>query len=109
MDAHSGEVLAFQDLNQYALKKITGAVYPVSDDECCPDGCAVQNTGISYTDTGFASPNNYTSLNGLYDYASGAAITTLSGRYVDVVSYCGTIAETSATGDIDLSWNKWTA
>ena len=102
VDANLGEVISFQDLNQYALKKIVGAVYPAASDECCPDGCAVENTGMGYADTGVAAPNNYTSINGLFDYTSGTTRTTLTARYVDVTDTCGTFNESSTTGDIDL-------
>src|ERR1051325_1378904 len=38
VDAHSGELLAFTDENQYATRKITGGIYPVSNDGHNPDG-----------------------------------------------------------------------
>ncbi|OGF63648.1 MAG: hypothetical protein A2Y62_02025 [Candidatus Fischerbacteria bacterium RBG_13_37_8] len=101
VDAHSGKVLSFQDLNQYALRKIVGMAYPLSNDNCSPQGIAYKSP-MSYTDTGFAAPNNYTSINGLYDWTSGTATTTLSGRYVDITDNCGAISEASATGDIDM-------
>ena len=102
VDAHSGEVVSFQDLNQYIVKKIVGAIYPAASDECCPDGCAVGNSGIGYADTGLAAPNNYASLNGLFDYTSGTVQTTLTARYADITDVCGTLNESSTTGDIDL-------
>jgi hypothetical protein len=36
VDAHDGEVLAFQDLNHYADKSITGGVYPITNTGVCP-------------------------------------------------------------------------
>ncbi|OGF65579.1 MAG: hypothetical protein A2Y62_12660, partial [Candidatus Fischerbacteria bacterium RBG_13_37_8] len=103
VDAHSGRVLSFLDTNLYATKKIVGAIYPVSDDECCPDGCAVTGVPAPYTNTGMTTPNDYTDFGGLYDYSSGTAVTTLDGRYVQMgTDNCGTISESSATGDIDM-------
>ena len=102
IDAHSGQLISFQDTNQYLAKKIVGAIYPWSNDECGTEGSAVNSAPMPYTDTGFAAPNNFTSLNGLYNYASGTATTTLSGTYVDVADWCGTISESSTTGDLDL-------
>jgi len=58
VDAEDGRILSFQDINQYVLKKIVGSIYPVSDDECCPEGCAIPSSPMAYTDTGFAAPNN---------------------------------------------------
>ncbi len=103
VDAHSGKLLSFLDKNMYAVKKIVGAIYPVSDDECCPSGCAATGTPAPYINTGFASPNDYTDYGGMYNYTSGTAVTTLDGRYVVMgTDSCGTISESSSTGDIDL-------
>jgi len=103
IDAHKGKLISFQDLNQYVAKKIIGAIYPLSDDECCPDGCAVSQTPMPFTNTGFAAPNDFTNLGGFYDYSSGTASTTLDGKYTNINDNCGSINETSTTGDIDLS------
>src|SRR4030042_3429571 len=102
IDAHTRNVMSFQDQNQYVLKKIVGAIYPVSSDECCPDGCAA-SLGMPHMNTGLAAPNNYTSLNGTFDWTSGTVTTTLDSRYVTLnTDNCGSVNETSAPGDIDL-------
>jgi len=102
VDAHDGKLLSFSDTNMYATKKIVGAIYPVSSDGCCPDGCASQSPA-PFINTGFTSPNNFTNFGGLYTYSSGTATTTLDGKYVVIGSdSCGSISESSATGDIDL-------
>ncbi len=102
IDAEDGRILAFQDINSYVLKKIVGAIYPVSSDECCPEGCALPGSPMSYTNTGFAAPNNYTSINGLYDYTSGTVTTTLAGMYTTIGDSCGSPSGSSSTGDLDL-------
>jgi len=102
VDAHSGKILSFLDKNMYITKKIVGAIYPISNDECCPDGCAVAETPFPYINTGFSAPNNYTDYGGKYDYTSGTAITTLNGLYVNINEGCGAVTESSSTGDIDL-------
>lgn len=102
IDAKEGEIISFQDLNNYITKKIMGAVYPLSGDECCPEGCAAAKTPIPYTDTGFSAPNDYTDLGGLYDYSSGTVVSTFSGKYINVNDNCGSINESSTSGDIDL-------
>ncbi len=103
VDAHTGKVLSFLDKNLYVKKRIVGSIYPLSSDECCPDGCAFSGLPAAYMNTGFAAPNNYTNGGGYYEYTSGTATTTLDGLYVEMgQDYCGTINEVSPTGDIDL-------
>ena len=103
VDAHTGEILSFQDLNLYETRKIVGAIYPVSDDECCWNGgCAAPQTPMPFIDTGFPAPDDYTNLGGFYNYTSGTATTTLSGLYTNITDTCGNPSGSSATGDIDL-------
>lgn len=104
VDAHSGKLVSMQDTNQYAIRKIIGAAYPLSNDNCSPQGVSTV-TPMAYTDTGQASPNNYTDFGGKFDCTGSAATTTLSGRYVDVNDNCGSISEfsTSGCGDIDMA------
>ena len=103
VDAHTGKVISFLDKNLYSIKKIVGAIYPISSDECCPDGCASANTPAPFINTGMASPNDYTDFGGMYNYVSGTATTTLDGKYVTIgTDNCGVVSESSSTGDIDL-------
>jgi trimeric autotransporter adhesin len=106
VDAHSGEVLALQDVNQYIEHQVTGGVYPVTSTEGCPTNgtCGTMQSGwpMPFADTGLAAPNNFTNSAGLFDWTSGATATTLTGRYVDIVDNCGAVNNTSATGSILL-------
>ncbi|HEV8580531.1 MAG TPA: PepSY domain-containing protein [Thermoanaerobaculia bacterium] len=106
VDAHSGEVLALEDINQYVNQSITGGVYPLTDTGACPtpETCGSLQSGwpMPFADTGFASPNNFTNSAGLYNYTSGTATTTLTGRYVDIADNCGAISNSSATGAVNL-------
>ncbi len=106
VDARSGEVIAFQDTNRYVNKQIKGGVYPLTNTGICPtpQTCGTMQSGwpMPFADTGFASPNNFTNSAGIYNYTSGTATTTLTGRYVDIFDNCGAISNSSATGDIDL-------
>ncbi|MEM4284474.1 MAG: hypothetical protein QXS96_08320, partial [Candidatus Caldarchaeum sp.] len=106
VDAHSGEVIAFQDINYYIKKKIVGGVYPLTSTEVCPspDKCGTLQSGwpMPWADTGLPAPNNFTNSAGLFEYTSGTVTTTLSGKYVRISDACGTISESSSTGDIDL-------
>jgi hypothetical protein len=105
VDAHSGEVLAFQDVNQYATQQVTGGVYPLTNTEICPTPgtCGTMQSGwpMPFADTGLASPNNFSNSAGLFNYTSGTVTTTLTGRYVDIIDQCGAISE-SAAGALNL-------
>ncbi|HSE39930.1 MAG TPA: endopeptidase, partial [Acidobacteriota bacterium] len=104
VDAHSGEMLAFQDKNQYVNKKITGGVYPITSTGICPSAefCGVMQSDypMPWANTGLAAPNNFTNSAGVFNYTSGTVTTTLSGRYVRISDACGAISQSSTTGDI---------
>jgi subtilisin-like proprotein convertase family protein len=106
VDARSGEVLALVDTNQYATGRITGGVYTMTNTGTCPSrercGTMIANTPMPFADTGVAAPNDFASAAGLFQWTSGTARTTLSGRYADVTDVCGSVNEISATGNVDL-------
>src|SRR5262245_18893987 len=106
VDAHDGEILAFRDNNQYARKSIQGGVYPLTNTEICPnpDQCGVMqsNWPMPFADTGFPSPENFANSHGTYNYTSGTATTTLSGRYVNIADACGGISNSSSNGRINM-------
>jgi hypothetical protein len=106
VDAHDGEVLAFQDRNSYARRTITGGVYPLTNTDVCPnpDQCGIMQLDwpMPFADTGFPAPNDFTNSAGLYRYSGGTATTTLSGRYVKITDTCGNISNSSPTGTIKL-------
>ncbi len=98
VDAHSGELLAFQDLNHYgAARTVTGGVYPVAYDGIAPDGNMVDNYPMPFADL---SSGGFTDAGGNFA-AGGDVTTTLSGQYIDISPFCGALSE-SSTGDIDL-------
>jgi len=106
VDAHSGEVLAFQDVNHYVNQQVTGGVYPLTNTEICPNAqtCGTMQSGwpMPFADTGLASPNDFTNSAGIFNYTSGTVTTTLTGRYVDIVDTCGAVGN-SASGDLNLA------
>lgn len=102
VDAETGELLGFQDLNQYVKKQIKGGVYPVSNDGIPPDGVEQAGFPMPFADTGLPAPNNYTNSAGLFEWTSGTVTTTLNGRYIRIADQCGSISESSTTGDVDL-------
>ena len=105
VDAHSSQVIAFQDTNDYVNQSITGGVYPLTNTDICPtpQTCGTMQSGwpMPFADTGLAPPNDFTNNAGIFNYTNGTATTTLTGKYVDIVDTCGTISN-SAAGAIDL-------
>jgi subtilisin-like proprotein convertase family protein len=106
VDAHDGEVVAFQDTNQYEAKKVQGGAYPLTNTGICPSNttCGAMQPGepMPYADTGLAAPNSFTDAAGVYDWTAGTATTTLNGRFVRMTDTCGPISFSSATGNLDL-------
>ena len=106
VDAHTGEVISFQDKNHYAEEQIVGGIYPLTDTEICPTNqtCGSMQLGypMPFAYTGLAAPGDLTNSAGLYDYSGGTATITLAGPYVDVDDTCGLISESTSTGPLDL-------
>ncbi len=98
VDAHSGELLSFQDLNHYGTARtVSGGVYPLAYDGIDPGGTMVDNYPMPYADV---SSGGFTDAGGNFS-AAGNVTTTLSGQYINIQEFCGAISE-SSTGDIDL-------
>ncbi|HEX6203536.1 MAG TPA: endopeptidase, partial [Thermoanaerobaculia bacterium] len=106
VDAHDGTLLAFQDLNQYAVRSITGGVYPSTSTEVCPTpgtcGTMHGSWPMPFADTGLAAPDDFANSAGFFEWAGGDTTTTLDGLFVRIVDSCGGIANSSQTGAIDL-------
>jgi len=106
VDAHSGELLAFVDKNQYVDKRIAGNVYPLTSTEICPSAefCGIMQNDfpMPFTNTGLAAPHDFTNSAGVFEYSSGTVNTTLSGRFVRISDVCGAINQSSTTGDLLL-------
>jgi hypothetical protein len=106
VDAHSGEVIAFQDLNRYENRQIKGGVYPLTSTGVCqvPSQCGTMQPGwpMPYADTGLAYPSKFTNSAGICSAGTESLTTTLTGRYVDIVDGCGIMSESSASGALDL-------
>jgi len=106
VDAHSGEVLAFQDTNHYINHSVNGGVYPLTNTGICPtpQTCGIMQSGwpMPFADTGLAAPNNFTNSGGIFNWTSGTTTTTLTGRYVDIVDSCGAVTNSATTGTIGL-------
>jgi trimeric autotransporter adhesin len=102
VDAVTGELIAFQDTNAYAARRVVGGVYPLSSDQQPPDGFERPGWPMPFADvTGTAA--TFTTTGGLVTACErGALQTTLDGRFVRITEGCGPVNEQSAAGDIDL-------
>ena len=102
VDAHTGAIRSFNDINDYAQAK--GGIYPISDDQICPDGCEQPNFPMPFADINIGGNAQTASSMGMFNCAPGAstATTTLSGQYVKVNDSCGLISQ-SVTCDNDLN------
>jgi len=92
VDAHSGELLRFVDINRYG--RIHGGAK--TSDGIPPD----QDVPFPYADTGLAAPNNYTDELG--NFPGNNATSTLNGKYAVIDDDCGSISLTTTTGDADF-------
>jgi hypothetical protein len=105
VDAHTGEVLAFEDLNRYAKRHVTGGVYPLTSTETCPNNstCGRMQSGwpMPFADTGFPAPNHVTNSAGVFDFTGGAGATTLQGPYFTVQGHAP-LNQGSSNGAISL-------
>lgn len=105
IDAQTGEILSFRDLNQYLTASVTGGVYTRTSTEICPTpdtcGTMLPDQPMPFADTGLEAPNDYTNSAGLVDYIFGTTQTTLTGKFLKIYDICGAISE-SASGSINL-------
>ena len=102
VDAHTGELLNFEDKNDYAQRQIFGGVYPVSNDGRSPDGIEQTGWPMPYADIHSGSDVTYSDQGGNIGCIAGSISTSLSGRFLKMTDTCGAVNETSATGDMDL-------
>jgi hypothetical protein len=105
VDAHTGDVLSFQDVNHYVKRHVTGGVYTATNTDVCPDAarCGVMQLGwpMPFANTGVAAAP-FADSAGVYDYTSGVATTSLSGPYAFVNDGCGALSLSSGTGVLSL-------
>ena len=104
VDATTGRLISFQDVNQYASRKTMGGVYPKSNDQIPPDGLEQAGWPMPYADITAGGNTFFTDSGGSMGCAAGNATTALSGKFMRMVDTCGAISETSAAGDLDLGF-----
>jgi hypothetical protein len=104
VDAGTGRLIAFQDKNQYASRKIVGGVYPKSNDQKPPDGIEQAGWPMPYADFTVGGNTSFTDSGGSMGCAAGTVTSALSGKFMLMQDNCGAINETSAAGDMDLGF-----
>ena len=105
VDAVSGEIVAFQDKNEYVARNVIGGVYPVSNDQRPPDGIEQPGYPMPFLNVSTTGSGNFvTNSAGTLGCATGTATTALVGQYTNINDTCGAINETSVTGDLDLGF-----
>jgi hypothetical protein len=98
VDAQTGELLAFGDINQYA-RKVTGGIYPVSNDGQAPDGVEQPDFPMPFA---FMLGTNLTTNSAGMVAIGSEARTNLSGPYVRMSDRCGAADETAICTNLDL-------
>ncbi|MGH9382510.1 MAG: BACON domain-containing protein, partial [Thermoanaerobaculia bacterium] len=105
VDAHSGEVLSFQDMNDYLSRRVEGGIYPVSNDGMGDEGTEQPDYPMPFADILLdGNPVGFTTTGGNLPLGTdaGTISTTLSGQFVRMADVCGAVNESAAAGDLDL-------
>jgi len=103
IDAHSGELLEFQDRNAYvSTRTVTGGVLPYSNDGTPPDGVEQAGYPMPFADISSATDFQFTDSGGNHPVCvEGDVSTSLNGKYIRIDDFCGPTSE-SSSGDVDL-------
>jgi hypothetical protein len=109
LDAHRGEVLAFEDTNQYATtRNVKGGVYPVSNDGTSPDGVEQSGWPMPFDRVTNAGASLFTDSGGnLPICVEGSITSSLGGKLVSINDTCGPIS-LSSSSDIDFGTSSGT-
>jgi fibronectin type 3 domain-containing protein len=99
VDAATGELLAFEDVNDYA--QVTGGAYPVS-----PTVGPEQVRAMPYADL---SSGGFANSAGIYSFGGGTVTSLLAGQFVKINDTCGAISQASdGSGNIAFSTSAGT-
>jgi len=104
VDARTGQVISFEDKNQYAARKAIGGVYPKSNDQRPPDGIEQQGWPMPYVDINDGSNTFFTDGGGTIGCTTGNVTSALNGKFMRMSDVCGAANESSAAGDLDLGF-----
>lgn len=107
VDAHSGELLAFQDTVNYAeeTRDVVGGVFPVTNDGVAAEGTEQPNYPMPYADVTVAGTGEtlFTDAGGsLLACVDGSISSALSGTYMRMIDTCGTVLESDTGAVLDF-------
>ncbi len=98
VDALSGELLSFEDTNDYATaREVKGGVYPVTNDGVAPDGVEQSGWGMPYATVTTTGGNVTSDAGGNIAPVDGNISASLTGQYVKMSDGCGASSLSSAT------------
>jgi hypothetical protein len=91
---------SWADRNSYVDKKISGGIYPLTNTFICPTnatcGTMQPDSPTPWANIGLPFPDDSTNSAGVFNLATPSTITTtLSGKYVHMNDFCGSISEGS--------------
>ncbi len=86
VDAHSGALISFEDMNQYA--EVKGGVLPVTNDGIVPDGVEQPGWPMPFQDVSTTGGTLTTDTGGNIA-ATGSMTATFFGPYVNINDQCG--------------------
>jgi len=103
VDAHSGELIAFEDKTNYAsTRNLVGGVYPLANDGDGSDG-TLQSYPLPFAHVTTGVGTFATDSGGnLATCVDGSISTVLAGPYVVMNDVCGAISESAAGAVLDL-------
>ena len=108
VDAHSGELLSFQDTTHYATARtVTAGVLPQTNDGSDPLGTEQAGWPVPFDIIQTGSGPQVTDSGGNLAPVDGDITSNLSGLYVDTNDNCGPISLTSSN-DIDFGTSAGT-
>ena len=107
VDAHDGELLAFQDTANYVeeTRDVVGGIFPVTNDGVGAEGTEQANYPMPFADVTVAGSGEtlYTDAGGsLLACVDGAISSNLSGRYLRMIDTCGTVSEGTSGSVLDF-------
>jgi hypothetical protein len=110
VDAHSGDLLSFTDVNHYAdlRRKTLGAILPLSNDGVGDEGVEQPGHPMPYA-TLFTADGSTTTTSGTgLAEVTGAFASRLTGPYVEMADRCGPVIERTSCLDLDFGSNPGT-
>ncbi len=109
VDAHTGEIRSLVDDNRYA--KVKGGIYPVGNDQVCPEGCEQPAFPMPYANITIGASNSTSSATGVFTCtpSGSVATTTLNGQYFKVNDQCGGVSQSvTCNSDLDMATSAGT-